>query len=140
MSKQRKNTTKYKGKMVETVDITPTWQGVLPVYLEALEDGPEAARKPAREEIRRMAKALDDIIKRKKERTILYVSPKHKSPDDIVWVIEAPFTLNGEKLSGHMLDSLNEFRASIKATYEALCAGNEMEAVYTFELKEHQGA
>ena len=41
------------------VDITPTWAGVLPLLLAALENGTDKARQAAREELRTMAKAAD---------------------------------------------------------------------------------
>jgi len=42
-----------------TIDLTPTWQGVLPILIGALEDGTNEGKKLAREELRRMAKAAD---------------------------------------------------------------------------------
>ena len=42
-----------------TIDLTLTWQGVLPILIAALEDGTEEGKKIAREELRRMAKAAD---------------------------------------------------------------------------------
>jgi hypothetical protein len=42
-----------------TIDLTPTWQGVLPILIAALEDGTKEGKKLAREELRRMAKAAD---------------------------------------------------------------------------------
>lgn len=42
-----------------TIDLTPTWQAVLPILLAALEDGTAEGKKIAREELHRMAKAAD---------------------------------------------------------------------------------
>lgn len=42
-----------------TIDLTPTWQGVLPILLAALENGTDEGNKIAREELRRMAEAAD---------------------------------------------------------------------------------
>ena len=42
-----------------TVDLTPTWSGILPALLMVLESGTAEGRKMAREELRRMAQAAD---------------------------------------------------------------------------------
>jgi hypothetical protein len=44
---------------METIELTPTWQGVLPILLAALEDGTKEGKRIAREELRRMAEAAD---------------------------------------------------------------------------------
>lgn len=46
-------------KQVGTIDLTPTWSGVLPVYLAAICDGTPAAQAAARSELMRMAKLAD---------------------------------------------------------------------------------
>lgn len=46
-------------KHVGTIDLTPTWEAILPILLAALEDGTDAGKKIAREELTRMAKAAD---------------------------------------------------------------------------------
>jgi hypothetical protein len=45
--------------MTRTVDITPTWKGVLPLILYALESGTDQGKRIAREELQRMAEAAD---------------------------------------------------------------------------------
>lgn len=42
-----------------TIDITPTWRGLLPVFLALIESGTAEGRKTAREELQRMAEAAD---------------------------------------------------------------------------------
>jgi hypothetical protein len=45
---------------METVNITPTWEGILPVLLTlAIEGDTGEARETARQELRRMAKLAD---------------------------------------------------------------------------------
>lgn len=44
---------------VETVDATPTWEAVLPIYLMAYENGKNKGRGAALEELQRMAKLAD---------------------------------------------------------------------------------
>ncbi len=46
-------------KHVVMIDLTPTWQGILPLLLAALEDGTDQGKQIAREELQRMAKAAD---------------------------------------------------------------------------------
>lgn len=42
-----------------TIELTPTWQAVLPILLVTLESGAEEDKKIARKELRRMAEAAD---------------------------------------------------------------------------------
>jgi hypothetical protein len=46
-------------KVVGYVDLTPSWTGVLPLYLAALSDGTPTAKAAAREELTRMARLAD---------------------------------------------------------------------------------
>lgn len=45
--------------MTSTIDLTPTWQGMLPLLLALVESGGEEGRKVATEELRNMAKLAD---------------------------------------------------------------------------------
>lgn len=58
----------YKGKLHETEDVTPTWQSIIHIYLNALEYGDKEGKEAARHEIRRLAKIADqynELIKAK---------------------------------------------------------------------------
>lgn len=46
-------------KEVRYIDVTPTWSGILPALLFALDAGTAEGRKIAREELARMAAAAD---------------------------------------------------------------------------------
>lgn len=46
-------------KEVGVIDLTPTWQGVLPLLIAALEDGTPVGKEMAQAELLRMAKAAD---------------------------------------------------------------------------------
>ena len=46
--------------MTRYIDITPTWTAAAEIYIAALENGTEKGKQAAREEIRRMARMLDD--------------------------------------------------------------------------------
>lgn len=47
----------------ETIDMTPTWQGILPLLLAAVENGTTAeTRNNAMTELRRMAQIADDYV------------------------------------------------------------------------------
>jgi hypothetical protein len=52
---------------MRTVDITPTWRGILPAILAALTDGTAEGRKIAREELVRMADIADAYVAEHKE-------------------------------------------------------------------------
>lgn len=44
---------------MKTIDITPTWAGILPTLLVLLQDGSNEGQKTAREELQKMARAAD---------------------------------------------------------------------------------
>ena len=50
-----------KSKQPGYVDVTPTWAAMVPLYALLLTDGDEAGRKTAKEELLRMANALDKL-------------------------------------------------------------------------------
>lgn len=53
---------------VETIDITPTWSALLPVFMAALEYGTESAKDAARSELRRIAQLADCYVASQKEK------------------------------------------------------------------------
>ncbi len=44
---------------VETIDMTPTWNAILPILFAALEEGTAKGKAAARDELRRMATCAD---------------------------------------------------------------------------------
>jgi hypothetical protein len=46
----------------ETIDITPTWQGILPAILMVLDNGSDAGKNIARDELKRMATLADRYV------------------------------------------------------------------------------
>ena len=48
---------KYEG--VQTVDVTPTWESLVPTFINIIRDGKREALKGAEEELKRMAWAAD---------------------------------------------------------------------------------
>lgn len=53
--------TMYEGREVETLDLTPTWAGLLPALLAVITDGNNEGRKTAKQELTRMAQAADNF-------------------------------------------------------------------------------
>jgi hypothetical protein len=49
----------HKGKEVKTMDCTPTWEGILPLYLDSIKSGKEPGYSAAMEELTRMAQHAD---------------------------------------------------------------------------------
>lgn len=49
---------------METIDLTPSWAGVMPVLLACLEDGTEEGKKIARKELTRLASLMDSMNER----------------------------------------------------------------------------
>ena len=47
---------------MKTIDMTPTWAGVIDIYIMALERGSGVGKDAAREEIRRLARQYDAIV------------------------------------------------------------------------------
>lgn len=46
-------------KPIGTIDMTPTWEGLMPGLIAMLQDGSPAAQQTAREELTRLAKFAD---------------------------------------------------------------------------------
>lgn len=48
--------------MSRTIDMTPTWGAVAPIFIAALENGTEAGRASARKEVMNMARVADAYV------------------------------------------------------------------------------
>lgn len=46
---------------METINITPKWKGLMPLYIELLQNGKSEGRKTATEELTRLAENADNI-------------------------------------------------------------------------------
>lgn len=46
-------------KFIRTLDLTPTWESLLPIFFDQIENGNEAQKKIAKEELTRLARAMD---------------------------------------------------------------------------------
>lgn len=46
---------------MKTIDMTPTWTGIMPGLLAVLEDGTETGKKLAREELMDLARKVDAL-------------------------------------------------------------------------------
>lgn len=46
---------------MKTIDITPSWETAVRIYLLVLEDGTEEGKVTAREELLRLARQYDDL-------------------------------------------------------------------------------
>jgi hypothetical protein len=53
---------------MQTIDMTPTWEAVLPIYLDAIQYGNGKGYEAAVEELTRMAKLADLYIAAQKEK------------------------------------------------------------------------
>ena len=49
-----------------TIDLTPTWEGILPVLVTLLKDGNREGRATALDELNRMAKLADAYVAQQK--------------------------------------------------------------------------
>jgi hypothetical protein len=54
--------TQEKGTNMRTIDITPSWEAAVNVYLLVLEDGTEEGKAMAREELLRLARQYDALV------------------------------------------------------------------------------
>lgn len=50
----------------ETIDCTPTWEGILPLLIHGIESGSPTARASVTEELIRMAKLADRYVAQSK--------------------------------------------------------------------------
>jgi len=57
---------------MKTIDMTPTWQSLLPAMLAVLENGSFDAKRDIRSELNRMAKAADLAVAAEKERNLTW--------------------------------------------------------------------
>lgn len=55
--------------MTRTIDITPTWAGILPLLLEGYNNGTETGRKIAKEELYRLCRIADEAVAAEKAAT-----------------------------------------------------------------------
>ncbi len=53
-------------KLVGFIDVTPTWEEILPTLLTVYADGNATGRTAAREELERMARLADAYVKQQK--------------------------------------------------------------------------
>lgn len=60
--------TVYEGKVVDTIDITPTWEAILPSLIAVIQDGNGDGKRLAIEELRRMATIADKYVELTKEK------------------------------------------------------------------------
>lgn len=54
-------------KLVEVVDLAPSWVTAVEIYMAVLEDGTEQGKETARAEIRRLASIADAVIAEQKK-------------------------------------------------------------------------
>jgi hypothetical protein len=59
--------TQVKGTKMKHIDITPTWETAVNIYLLVLEEGSEQGKAQAREEIVRLARQYDALTADMKE-------------------------------------------------------------------------
>jgi hypothetical protein len=59
--------TQVKGTNMKHIDITPTWETAVRIYLLVLEDGTEEGKETAREELLRLARQYDELTADTKE-------------------------------------------------------------------------
>ena len=61
---------------VQTIDMTPTWRGILPVFLALLENGTAEGRRTAREELGRMADLADSLVAARRDLSAVSPEPE----------------------------------------------------------------
>ncbi len=47
---------------MKTIDLTPTWESLIPIIIAVLQDGTEAGKKEVTEELTRMAQIADRFV------------------------------------------------------------------------------
>lgn len=56
-----------KKEILKTIDCTPTWEGILPIILNVLEDGSEKVKDDMKKELKRMAQIADKYVELQKQ-------------------------------------------------------------------------
>jgi hypothetical protein len=54
--------TQVKGTNMRTIDLTPSWETAVRIYIMVLEDGEEKGKEMAREELMRLARNYDALV------------------------------------------------------------------------------
>lgn len=88
--------------MEKVVDITPTWNGVLPVLLAGYCEGTSKGRQIAEKELRRMARAADQATAHPVTLKALTVAERFISG------------FEGDELQEGVADMLRDLRAALK--------------------------
>ena len=58
---------KLKMQILRTIDLTPTWEGILPIYLRVLMQGTTEGKTIACDELLRMARLADKYVASQKK-------------------------------------------------------------------------
>jgi len=99
---------------METIDCTPTWEGILPLLLTAMRDGTMEGMRLAGEELRRMARLADDYNEVVRE-CAGYRRMHEKAEADLRIVIDALIKI--DEVTG------NPYELAREALGKMTCAG-----------------
>ena len=112
---------------MKTIDMTPTWESLLPVMLAVLENGSFDAKRDIRSELNRMAKAADMQVAAEKERNLTWsmdnYPPKWERP--VLLALVKAILKRGYQISIHLEDEpMIEHSSDLADVIKNLAAGD----------------
>ena len=112
---------------METIDMTPTWQSLLPAMLAVLESGSYEAKQDIRSELNRMARAADMQVAAQKERNLTWsmdnYPPKWERP--VLLALVKAILKRGHTISIYLEDEpMIEHSSDLADVIKNLAAGD----------------
>jgi len=109
------------------IDATPTWEGILPLYISGIESGTFAGIKNATEELYRMARLADLYVAAEKERNLTWsmdnYPPKWERP--VLLALVKAILNRGHQISIYLEDEpMIEHSSDLAEVIKNLAAGD----------------
>ena len=112
---------------MKTIDMTPTWEGILPLYIAGIESGSFEGIKNATEELYRMARLADKYVAAEKERNLTWsmdqYPPKWERP--VLLALVKAILKRGYQISIYLEDEpMIEHSSDLAEVIKNLAAGD----------------
>lgn len=113
---------------MRTVDATPTWEGILPLYIAGIESGSFESRRTAIEELTRMARIADSAVADQRDRELEWsmdnYPPKWERP--VLLALVKAILKRGHTISVYLEDEpMIERSSDLKEVIKNLAAGDQ---------------
>ena len=113
---------------MKTIDATPTWEGILPLYIAGIESGNFEGIKHATDELYRMARLADLYVAAEKERNLTWsmdnYPPKWERP--VLLALVKAILKRGHTISIYLEDEpMIEYSSDLEEVIKNLAAGDQ---------------